>query len=111
MLGRVEVSCILVTLRAEKWLLYPRAAAQLLGNPFSRVSGKEARRQYFERGLTACSNLKLELVEVLRGVSSAVLYYMNQRGTHMAEFMEFDAAQQSFAGRRELLLRAASVET
>jgi len=70
------------------------AAAQLLGDPSGTVSGKEALRRYFERGLTAYPNLKFELLEVMRGISSIVLCYVNQRGTHTGEFMELDANQQ-----------------
>jgi len=70
------------------------AVAQLLGDPSGVVSGKDSLRRYFERGLTAYPNLKFELLEVMRGVSSIVLYYVNQRGTHTAEFMELDVNQQ-----------------
>jgi hypothetical protein len=31
---------------------------------------------------------------MMRGVSSVVLYYVNQRGTHTGEFMELDSNQQ-----------------
>ena len=70
------------------------AAAQLLGDPSGTVSGKEALRRYFERGLAAYPNLKFELLEAMRGVSSLVLYYVNQRGTRTGEFMELDFNQQ-----------------
>ena len=70
------------------------AAAQLLGDPSGTVSGKKALRCYFERGLAAYPNLKFELLEVMRGVSSIVLYYVNQRGTRTGEFMELDLNQQ-----------------
>ena len=70
------------------------AAAQLLGDPSGTVSGKEALRRYFERGLAAYPNLKFELLQVMRGVSSVVLCYVNQRGTHTGEFMELDFNQQ-----------------
>jgi ketosteroid isomerase-like protein len=70
------------------------AAAQLLGDPSGTVSGKDALRRYFERGLTMYPNLKFELLEVMRGISSIVLYYVNQRGTHTGEYMELDVNQQ-----------------
>src|SRR5580698_1038807 len=73
---------------APQVVLTSPAAAQLLGDPSGIVSGKDGLRRYFERGLTAYPNLKFELLEVMRGVSSIVLYYVNQRGTHTAEFME-----------------------
>lgn len=66
------------------------AAAGLLGDPSGTVSGKEALRHYFARGLAAYPKLKFELLEVLQGISSVVLYYVNQKGTHTGEFMEFE---------------------
>ena len=68
------------------------AAAQLLGNPDGKVIGKENLRSYFRRGLEAFPQLHFDLEDVLRGVSSLVLYYTNQRGTHTAEFMELSPA-------------------
>ena len=55
------------------------------------VAGKEALGRYFKRGLEAYPNLKFELLDVMWGVSSVVLYYINQKGTKTGEFMEFDA--------------------
>ena len=67
-------------------------AAQLLGAPDGRVVGKENLRAYFRRGLDAYPDLRFQLEDVLWGISSVVLYYTNQKGTHSAEFMELSAA-------------------
>lgn len=75
---------------APNVVLTSPAAARLLGDPSGTVSGKQALRHYFERGLAVYPNLKFELLEVLQGISSVVLYYVNQKGTHTGEFMEFD---------------------
>ncbi|HVZ84640.1 MAG TPA: nuclear transport factor 2 family protein [Terracidiphilus sp.] len=64
------------------------AAARLLGLPHGRVTGKASLRAYFEKGLAAFPELRFSLRDVLWGISSIVLYYTNQRGTHTAEFME-----------------------
>ena len=64
------------------------AAAQLLGEAGGRVAGKARLRAYFQRGLEAYPELHFHLEDVLWGVSSVVLYYANQKGTHTAEFME-----------------------
>jgi hypothetical protein len=66
-------------------------AAKLLGDPSGTVTGKEAVRSYFERGLEAYPNLSFELLDVMWGVSSVVLCYLNQKGTKTGEFMELDA--------------------
>ena len=68
-------------------------AAKLLGDPSGMVAGKEAVRRYFERGLEVYPNLTFELLDVLWGISSVVLYYANQKGTKTGEFMEFDGNQ------------------
>ena len=63
-------------------------AAQLLGTPDGQVIGKENLKAYFKRGLEAYPELRFQLEDVLWGLNSVVLYYINQRGTHAAEFME-----------------------
>jgi predicted ester cyclase len=65
--------------------------ASLLNDPSGTVSGKEALRSYFGRGLEAFPNLTFVLHDVLSGINSVVLYYTNHKGTKTAEFMEFDA--------------------
>lgn len=63
---------------------------QLLGTADGCVRGKAALRAYFARGLEAYPELRFDLVNVLWGVGSIVLYYANQRGTMTAEVMELD---------------------
>jgi predicted ester cyclase len=65
--------------------------ANLLNDPSGTVTGKEALRSYFGRGLEAFPNLTFVLHDVLSGINSVVLYYTNHKGTKTAEFMEFDA--------------------
>lgn len=67
-------------------------AAQILGMPDGKVTGKANLRAYFRRGLEAYPQLHFQLEDVLWGVNSVVLYYINHRGTHAAEFMELSAA-------------------
>jgi predicted ester cyclase len=56
------------------------------------VAGKDALRRYFSRGLEAYPNLTFELLDVLWGVSSVLLFYRNQNGSRTGEFMELDAS-------------------
>ena len=65
-------------------------AAQLLNDASGTVKGKDALRAYFKRGLETYPNLTFELRDVLWGLSSVVLYYVNQKGTMTGEFMELD---------------------
>lgn len=75
----------------EDVLLTSPVAAKLLGNASGTVSGKSALRDYFARGLEAYPDLHFELLDVMRGLSSIVLCYINQKGTKTAEFMELDS--------------------
>jgi len=65
-------------------------AAQLLGISDGKVVGTANLRAYFRRGLEAYPELHFQLVDVLWGLDSVVLYYTNQ-GTRTAEFMELSA--------------------
>jgi predicted ester cyclase len=67
-------------------------ATRLLGAADGKVSGKAALRAYFQRGLEAYPELRFQLKDVFVGLSSLVLLYANQNGTHTAEFMELSAA-------------------
>ena len=78
---------------APEVVLTSPTAAKLLNDPSGTVTGKEAVRSYFARGLEAFPNLTFELLDVMWGISSVVLYYVNQKGTKTGEFMEFDANQ------------------
>jgi ketosteroid isomerase-like protein len=63
-------------------------AAQLLGTPSGKLNGKANLRAYFQRGLEAYPDLHFHLENVFLGLGSVVLVYTNQKGTHVAEFME-----------------------
>lgn len=76
---------------ADGVMLTSPVAARLLGDPSGNVRGKAALRAYFSKGLEAYPNLKFDLIDVMSGLSSVVLYYTNQAGTKSGEFMEIDA--------------------
>jgi SnoaL-like protein len=65
-------------------------AAKILNDPSGTVRGKAALQKYFKLGLEAYPNLQFDLQDVMQGLSSVVLCYINQKGTKTAEFMEFD---------------------
>jgi hypothetical protein len=76
----------------EDIVLISPIAAKLLDEPSGKVVGKAALKAYFAKGLAAYPNLAFELVDVMWGISSVVLYYVNQKGTKSGEFMELDGA-------------------
>jgi hypothetical protein len=77
---------------ADDIVLVSPVAAERLGDPSGVVRGKTALRAYFTKALEAYPNLHFDLKDVMWGLSSVVLYYVNQRGTMTGEFMEIDAA-------------------
>jgi ketosteroid isomerase-like protein len=72
-------------------VLVSPVAARILNDPSGTVKGKEALHAYFRRGLEAYPDLRFELIDVMLGLSSVVLYYVNQNGRKTGEFMEIDA--------------------
>jgi hypothetical protein len=66
-------------------------AAKLLNDPAGKVVGGKAVREYFQKGLELYPELSFELLDLMWGISSVVLYYRNQVGTKSGEFMEFDS--------------------
>lgn len=75
----------------EDVVLISPIAARLLGDPTGRVQGKAALRRYFQKGLEVYPNLKFELLDVMWGIESLVLYYINQQGTQSGELMKLNS--------------------
>ena len=75
----------------DEVVLISPVAAKMLGDPAGQVTGKAALRSYFERALAVYPNLRFDLVDVMWGLQSVVLYYTNQRGSKTGEFMELDS--------------------
>ena len=76
---------------AESVVLVSPVVVRLLGYPSGTVSGKSALRAYFALGLKAYPQLRFDLLDVMWGLDSVVLYYANQRGSKTGEFMELDS--------------------
>jgi hypothetical protein len=63
---------------------------ELMGEPSGRLAGKAAIRPYWAKALALVPDLKFELVTVLTGIGSVVLYYKSVNGRLAAEVFEFD---------------------
>jgi ketosteroid isomerase-like protein len=74
-----------VTIRSPK-------VVKLAGVQNGMLQGKAAVGEYFARGLKAFPDLHFELLDVLWGMDTIVLYYTNQVGGRTAEVMQLDAA-------------------
>ena len=75
----------------EDVVLVSPVAARILNDPSGTVRGKLALRAYFKRGLDAYPNLTFDLTDVMWGLFTVVVCYVNQKGTKTAEFMEVDS--------------------
>jgi predicted ester cyclase len=69
-------------------VLVSPVAAKMLGDPSGKVAGKAALKSYFKRALEVYPNLSFQLVDVMWGLESVVLYYTNQKGSKTGEYME-----------------------
>lgn len=85
-----DLEAILPHYAADVVLISP-VAAERFNEPSGTVTGIAALRDYFRRGLEGYPNLAFELLDVMWGISSVVLYYRNQKGTRTGEFMELNA--------------------
>lgn len=74
----------------EDVVLISPIAARLLGDPTGTVQGKATLRRYFQKGLEVYPNLQFELLDVMWGIESLVLYYVNQQGTQSGELMKLN---------------------
>lgn len=63
---------------------------ELLGKADGTITGKEALRDYFAKGLAAYPDLVFHLHKVLAGVGSVTIYYESVNHLIAAEVMEFD---------------------
>ena len=73
----------------DEVILVSPVALKLLNNGDGRVQGKAALRSYFLRGLEAYPDLQFDLTEVLWGVETIVVSYLNNvRGNKTAEVMQ-----------------------
>jgi predicted ester cyclase len=68
-------------------------ALNLLNNGTGIVQGKTALREYFRRGVQAFPDRRFDLIDVLWGVETVVVYYANNvRGSKAAEVMQLSPA-------------------
>jgi hypothetical protein len=76
----------------DEVLLTSPVAAKLL-NGDGTVRGKAALHEYFLRGVQAYPDLHFDLIDVLWGTETIVLYYFNNvRGSKTAEVLLLNAA-------------------
>jgi hypothetical protein len=62
---------------------------EIAGEPSGTLRGKAAVGEYWKKALELVPDLKFELISVLPGVGSIVLYYKGARGRRVAEILYF----------------------
>ncbi|BFM38230.1 nuclear transport factor 2 family protein [Synechocystis sp. LKSZ1] len=81
----------ILTHYAEDVVLVSPVAVKILNDSFGTVQGKAALRDYFKKGLEVYPDLKFELLDVMWGIFSVVVYYINQKGLKAGELMELSS--------------------
>ena len=62
----------------------------LAGETSGTIYGREALKAYFQNGLQAYPHLRFELIRILLGIDSMLLYYRSVNGLLAAEMMTID---------------------
>jgi len=65
---------------------------QIVGEPSGTLHGKAQVGAYWKKALTIIPDVHFELIDVLAGVESIVIYFKGARGRIAAEVFEFDSA-------------------
>jgi hypothetical protein len=75
----------------DEIVLISPVALKLLNHGDGTVRGKSELREYFLRGIQAFPNRRFDLIDVLWGVETVVVYYANNvRGSKSAEVMQLE---------------------
>ena len=60
-------------------------------DPSSTVRGKERLRQYWRKGLDLLPNLHFTLIDLYVSPDSLVVFYRNERGANICEYLRLNA--------------------
>ena len=65
---------------------------QIAGEPSGTLHGKDALRAYWGKALSLISNLHFTLIDTYVSPDSVVVFYQNERGNKICEYLRLDAA-------------------
>jgi ketosteroid isomerase-like protein len=65
---------------------------EIAGEPSGTVHGKDALRAYFGKALTLIPNLHFTLIDTYVSPDSVLVFYQNERGKKICEYLRLDAA-------------------
>jgi ketosteroid isomerase-like protein len=75
---------------ADDFEMYSPLIIERMNVTSGMLKGKEAVRPYWQKGLATTPPLHFELIEVLLGIDSIVLYYSRASGQRTAEVLVFN---------------------
>lgn len=81
-----------MSLYAENAEVISPTALRALPGSTGVVQGQQAIREYFTKALALYPYLSWQLIEVMRGLSCVVVYFVNEKATRSCEVLELDAA-------------------
>ncbi len=65
---------------------------QIAGEPSGTLRGKAALRAYWSKALSLIPNLHFTLIDTYVSPDSVVVFYQNERGSRICEYLRLDAA-------------------
>jgi hypothetical protein len=80
----------IVSFYAEDGELVSPVVAKLMSEPSGNIKGRAALREYFGRFVSKYSYMSLQLVEAACGLSSIVIWFVNQKGSRTSMYLELD---------------------
>ncbi|MDA8026772.1 MAG: nuclear transport factor 2 family protein [Actinomycetota bacterium] len=89
-----DLDAILAFLHDDFEMVSP-AIVRIAGVDSGRLAGREAVSAYWAKALSQFPNLNIEIVQVLSGIDSIVVYSRIGQGRNLAETFYFDDASSS----------------
>lgn len=80
-----------LTLYADDVEMTSDRIPQIAGEPSGTVRGKDALRAYWGKALTLIPNLHFTLIDTYVSPDSVVVFYQNERGNKICEYLRLDA--------------------
>ena len=65
---------------------------EFVGEPSGTLHGKDALRAYWGKGLPLIPNLHFTLIDTYVSPDSVVVFYQNERGSRICEYLRLDRA-------------------
>ncbi len=81
-----------LALYAEDCEMTSEVIVRLGVDPSGTVRGKSHLRAYWSKALASLPDLHFDLIEIFTSPDSVIVFYSNQRGAQICEYLRLDAA-------------------